>query len=293
MDLAPDILRTFVAAAQTRNFTQAAQKVNLTQSAVSHQIRKLEGNLGKVLFQRVPHGVKLTRHGESLLKYANQLLQLHNEALASFSESSMKGRIRFGATEEYAALYLPGILKRFAEKYPLVQVDLYCDRSNELLKMLKQGKLELCLRNTKTIEPETEFLRTEPLIWVGPKNAKPENESPLPIAVFNQGCIHRQWAIEALEKDNIDYRVAYSSPSISGILAAVKSGLAVAPIGASTLISDLRMIPQKKLPALPSAMICLYQSKCHEDSVQSNLVKHIIDEFCDIHIAPTQIRCVG
>jgi DNA-binding transcriptional LysR family regulator len=159
--------------------------------------------------------------------------------------------------------------------------------------MLKQGKLELCLKNNKTIEPETEFLRKEPLIWVGPKDAKPENESPLPIAVFNQGCINRQWAIEALKKNNIDYRIAYSSPSISGIMAAVKSGLAVAPIGASTFISDLRMIPQNKLPALPSAMICLYQSNCHEDSIQSTFVKHIIDEFCDIRILPEQIKSVG
>lgn len=289
MDLAPDILRTFASAAQACNFTAAAQKVNLTQSAVSHQIRKLEENLGKTLFERVPHGVKLTRHGESLLKYANQLLRLHNEALASFSESGTEGRIRIGATEEYAALYLPKILKRFAEKYPLVQVNLYCDRSNELLKMLEKGKIELCLRNTKTIEPETEFLRKEPLIWIGPKDTNPENESPLPLAVFNQGCIHRDQALEALDNANIEYRVAYSSPSISGILAAVKSGLAVAPIGTSTLISDLRLIPQKKLPPLPSVKICLHQSKSHKDSVQSYLVKHIIDEFCDFRIVPTQI----
>ena len=120
------------------------------------------------------------------------------------------------------------------------------------------------------------------MVWVGPKDAKPENQSPLPIAVFNQGCIHRQWAIEALENDSIEYRVAYSSSSISGILAAVKSGLAVAPIGASTFTSDLRMISQRKLPALPSVMISLYRSKCHEESIQSNLAKHIIDEFCDI-----------
>jgi len=289
MDLAPDILRTFASAAQTCNFTEAARKVNLTQSAVSHQIRKLEENLGKALFERVPHGVILTRHGESLLKYAKQLLRLHNEALASFSESNMNGQIRIGATEEYAALYIPKILKRFAEKYPLVQVDLYCERSNELLKMLDKGKIELCLRNTKAIESETEFLRKEPLIWIGPKDATPENESPLPIAVFNKGCIHREWAIEALEKNNIDYRVAYSSPSIAGILAAVTSGLAVAPIGTSTLISGLRLIPHKKLPALPSAMICLHQSKCHEDSIQSHLVTHIIDEFCDTSILPAQI----
>lgn len=205
----------------------------------------------------------------------------------------MKGRIRFGTTEEYAALYLPGILKRFAEKHPLVQVDLYCDRSNELLKMLEDSKIDLCLRNTKTIEAGTEFLRKEPLIWVGPKDAKPENESPLPIAVFNQGCIHRQWAIEALEKNNLDYRIAYSSPSIAGILAAVRSGLAVAPIGGSTLVSDLRMIFPSKLPALPSAAVCIYQSKCHEDSVQSSLVKHVIDEFCNIPNVIMPFKSVG
>ena len=284
MDLAPDILRTFTAAAQTHNFTQAAQKVNLTQSAVSHQMRKLEANLGRTLFERVPHGVKLTRHGESLLKYANQILRLHNEALASFSESSVQGRIRFGATEEYAALYLPGILKSFGEKYPLVQVDIYCDRSSELRKMMDQGKMDLCLRNSHSIEPNAEFLRKEPLIWVGPKDANPEGESPLPIAVFNKGCVHRQWAIEALAKSEIDYRIAYSSPSISGIRAAVRSGLAVAPIGASTFISDLRMIPQNILPALPSAMICLYQSTCHVDDIQKSLVNHIIDEFCNIPV---------
>lgn len=293
MDLAPDVLRTFAAAAQTCNFTQAAKKVNLTQSAVSHQIRKLEENLGKALFQRVPHGVKLTRHGVSLLKYANQILRLHNEALASFSESGMKGQIRFGTTEEYAALYLPGILKRFAEKHPLVQVDLYCDRSNELLKMLEQGKIDLCLRNTKTIEEGTFFLRKEPLVWVGPKDAKPEKELPLPIAVFNRGCIHRQWAVDALEKNNIDYRIAYSSPSIAGILAAVKSGLAVAPIGESTLIHGLRMIPSDKLPMLPSAAVCLYHSECDEDCVLSNLVKHVIDEFCNIPSMIIPLKSIG
>lgn len=159
--------------------------------------------------------------------------------------------------------------------------------------MLEQGKIDLCLRNTETIEAGTELLRKEPLIWVGPKDAKPENKSPLPIAAFNQGCIHRQWAIEALKNDNIDYRIAYSNPSIAGILAAVKSGLAVAPIGESTLIPDLRMIPLNKLPAPPSAAVCLYQSECHEYSVQSSLVKHVIDEFCNIPNMTMPLKSAG
>lgn len=282
MDLTPDILRTFIAAAQSLNFTVAAQSVNLTQSAVSTQVRKLEENLGKSLFKRIPRGVELTVHGEYFLKYANRLLQLHNEALASFKKPDMNGLIRVGAAEDYASLHLPGILKRFAQKYPLVQVDLYCDLSNDLLKMLEQGKLDLCLRNTRGHEPGGEFLREEPIIWAGPKDSEPERKSPLPIAVFHEGCMYRQWAIQALEKQNIAYRIAYSSPSISGILAAVKSELAIAPIGASTFSPDLRTISIDTLPELPSAKVYLHQSKNRNDCIQANLSRYIIDEFRSI-----------
>lgn len=293
MDLTPDVLRTFVAAAQSLNFTQAAQKINLTQSAVSIQIRKLEENLEKTLFNRVPRGVELTVHGEHLLKYANRLLQLHDEALASFKKPEMKGLIRIGAAEDYAALHLPGILKRFAEQYPLVQVDLYCDLSNDLLDMLQKDKIDICLRNTRHIEPGGEFLREEPVVWAGPKDSNPEGRSPLPIAVFHKGCIYREWAIQELERQNITYRIAYSSPSILGILAAVKSGLAVAPIGMSILSSDLRTISTEHLPALPLAMVSLHQSDVPGDGIQAHLTKYIIDEFRTIPAKPTRLRSVG
>jgi DNA-binding transcriptional LysR family regulator len=83
MELRPDILRTYVASAQSLNFTKAAKLVNLTQSAVSLQIRKLEGELGKSLFKRISRGVELTHDGKALLSYAIRLLQLHDEAIAS------------------------------------------------------------------------------------------------------------------------------------------------------------------------------------------------------------------
>lgn len=293
MDLTPDILRTFIAAAHALSFTQAAQTVNLTQSAVSTQMRKLEENLGKPLFSRGARGVELTAHGEYFLKSANRLLQLHNETLAAFKEPEMIGLIRVGSAEDYATLHLPGILKRFAAQYPLVQVDLYCDLSNDLLTMLQQGKLDLCLRNTPGNEPGGEFLREEPIIWAGPKDSEPEKKSPLPIAVFHEGCIYRQWAIQALEREHINYRIAYSSPSISGILAAVKSGLAIAPIGSSTLLSEFRTIPNTILPALPSAKVYLHTSKTQKNRVLGLLARYIIDEFRSINREPSQLRSIG
>lgn len=279
MDITPDILRTFVAAAQTLNFTQAAKQVNLTQSAVSIQVQKMEENLGKILFKRVARGVELTREGESLLKYADRILRLHSEMLASLTAPRIKGRIRLGAPEDYAALHLPGILKRFAEKYPFVQVELYCDLSNDLQKRMQAGKLDLCLRNTQDIEPAGKFLREEPVIWIGPKDTEPEKQSTIPLAVFHHGCIYRQWAIQTLNEHDMSYRIAYSSPSISGVLAAVKSGLAVAPVGASTPVSDFRILSQGILPDLPSAMVCLYQSNVLKDTALNHLARYIIDEF--------------
>ena len=279
MDLTPDILRTFVAAAQALNFTQAARQVNLTQSAVSMQMRRLEGDLGKTLFRRISRGVELTGDGEALLKYARRLLRLHDEALTSLKKPGLEGLIRLGAAEDYASHHLPGILRRFAVQYPLVRVDLYCDLSDNLLTMLNHGKLDLCLCNSQSGEHGGDFLRSEPLVWIGPTDARPERESPLPLAVFHEGCFYRKWAMQALAGQNIAYRVAYSSPSIAGILAAVKSGLAVAPVGASTPLFGFRVLPTGVLPDLPPAVVSLHHDGTSVGAAHACLAQYIAEEF--------------
>jgi DNA-binding transcriptional LysR family regulator len=65
-NLPPDLLRSFVAVAQTRSFSRAAERVHLSQSTVSQQIRRLEDIVGKSLFERDTRTVALTRDGEAL-----------------------------------------------------------------------------------------------------------------------------------------------------------------------------------------------------------------------------------
>ena len=279
MQLTPDILRTFVATSRTRNFTHAAQELNLTQSAVSMQINRIEENLGKKLFQRITRGVELTPDGEKLLKYARQILRLHDEAIGSLTQPEMNGLIRLGAAEDYASQHLPSILKRFRKKYPLVRVDLYCDLSDNLLKLLKKNEIDLCLCNSGHGEHGGRFLRHEPVVWIAPADAEPERESPLPLALFHHGCLFRKWALQALSEQGIPYRIAYSSPSVSGIIAAVKAGFAVAPVGASISPVGFRVLREDRLPCLPSATISLHQSNHREDSAQAYLAKHISREF--------------
>lgn len=279
MQLPPDILRTFVAAARTHNFTHAARKMHLTQSAVSMQMNRLERDLGKTLFRRVARGVELTTDGEMLLKYSRRLLALHDEAVASMTQPELDGLIRLGAVEDYASQHLPGILRRFGKRYPLIRVDLYCDLSDNLLEMLHRDKLDLCLCNSEKGEHGGDFLRNEPVVWVAPEDAELEKESPLPLAVFHQGCMFRKWATQALAEQGISYRVAYSSPSTAGVLAAVKAGLAIAPVGASITTTGLRILPDGILKSLPSAVVSLHHSDNHSGEAQKHLARYITEEF--------------
>jgi DNA-binding transcriptional LysR family regulator len=287
MQLAPDLLRTFVAAARTLNFTHAARSRHLTQSAVSMQISRLEVDLGKTLFRRVTRGVELTVDGESLLRYARRLLQLHDEALAALTRPEVDGVIRLGAAEDYASQHLPKILRRFGQRYPLIRVDLYCDLSVSLLEMLRQEALDLCLCTSENGEHGGDFLRHEPVVWIAPQDVAVEAHRPLPLAVFHQGCMFRKWAMQSLAEQGIAYRVACSSPSIAGVLAAVKAGLAVAPVGASTSVSGFRHLPDAVFRNLPAAVVSLHQASHPASDAQRCLAQYISEAFRDLPSIPS------
>ena len=82
-NLDTDLLRAFVAVAETRSFTRAADTLYRTQSAVSQQIRRLEDTLGCRVFARDTRGVRLTGEGETLLAYARRMLSLNDEVMAN------------------------------------------------------------------------------------------------------------------------------------------------------------------------------------------------------------------
>src|SRR5918992_4520164 len=67
-------LRTFREVAETLSFTRASQKLNLTQSAVSHQIKSLERELGEPLFIRAKRGVRLSDAGQLALSYVERII---------------------------------------------------------------------------------------------------------------------------------------------------------------------------------------------------------------------------
>src|SRR4029453_7399044 len=117
-------LRTFRVVAETLNFTRAAERLGLTQSAVSHQIKSLETELGEPLFIRAKRGVKLSSAGQAALEHAIRLLD-EAEALkerVSGGEHSPAGRVRAAAaTQAIVHLFAP-LFEAFMRAQPRIDV---------------------------------------------------------------------------------------------------------------------------------------------------------------------------
>ena len=117
-------LRTFRVVADTLNFTRAAERLGLTQSAVSHQIKSLETELGEPLFIRAKRGVKLSSAGQAALENAIRILD-EAEALrerVSGGEHSPAGRVRAAAaTQAFVHLFAP-LFEGFMREQPRIDV---------------------------------------------------------------------------------------------------------------------------------------------------------------------------
>ncbi|AJY47161.1 LysR family transcriptional regulator [Martelella endophytica] len=240
-----DILRTFVAIAESGSFSAAAETVFRTPSAVSMQIKRLEEQLGIQLFVRDARSVRLTESGETLLSYARRMLALSNEAMSRFRRPDMQGVVRLGATDDIGERILPTILKRFAEAFPGVMVDVTIDNSIGLKKRLNEQRLDLTLLNTGDLAAdgeETELIHRERLVWVGARGGTAYLKEPLPVSMWESSCAWRAEAVKHLSAADRRYRVAYMSATTMVQRAAVLSDLAVAPLAAYYVTDDMDVL---------------------------------------------------
>ncbi len=279
MELSFDLLRTFLAVVDTRNFTMAGEQVHLTQSAVSMQIKRLTEAVGRPLFHIQGKNIRLSITGELLVGHARKILQAHKDACAALSRPDLTGRVRLGSPEDYTSLFLPRILAGFADVHPNVQVALTCEPTPRLVSLLNKGELDIAIL-TAADGNDGRTVHFEQVVWVASKDGAALKRDPLPLALYNYNCIYRQWAEEMLSQSGRNYCTAFLSPSISGILAAVRSGSAVAPVGRSIVPPDLKVVGEEQgLPELPQAKVTLHRSRQGEAQLVSCLAEQIEAAF--------------
>jgi len=115
-------LRTFEAAASRLNFTQAAEVLHLTQSAVSQQIRQLEGQLGVKLFRRLTRRLELTEEGQLLYEGAHAALSTLRDTMARLERQRFASRLVISVLPSFASKWLVPRLHRFLKRCSGVRV---------------------------------------------------------------------------------------------------------------------------------------------------------------------------
>ena len=272
MSLDTVTLQCFLAVADTGSFTKAAERVGRTQSAISQQIAKLEHLVGQSLFNRGKE-FSLTVDGEIFLDYAKQIYLLHRESLDRFKDPELQGEIRFGLPEDFADVILSDVLVDFSRLHPRILLNVSCDLTVNIFYGFKAGKFDLIL--VKMTPPETFLpqttLWTEPLKWIGKPELCPiiNENTVLPLVLSPSPCVYRERAIHALEQAGVKWRLAYTSPSYAGKMAAVKAGLGITIIQ-ETLISDyLKQLENKTLPPLADMPMSLLKKQNANKAVES------------------------
>lgn len=253
-----DLLRSFVAIAETGVLGHAAARVGRTQSALSMQMQRLEGVVEQPLLFRTGRGVTLTAAGERLLAHAGQLLRLHDETLAELRGEQLSGVLRFGCPDDYAVVFLPHLLRGFASLNPRVQLEVVCAPTPRLRELLARHAIDLALVSVTDDPGRADVIRREPLVWVAQRGSVAASLDPLPLALGAPDGFDHQAPRQALDSAGRTYRLACASSSLAGLVAMARSGQAVTVLTQTAVPDDLQVLPAGPgLPALPTVGIAL------------------------------------
>jgi DNA-binding transcriptional LysR family regulator len=191
-------------------------------------MQRLEETVGTPLLAPTGRGRALTPAGEELVGHARRILALHREAWLSMKGVRAGGQVSLGATQDFADDALPGLLRQFAASHARVRLDLRIGRTAELTRGFEEGAIGVLIAMRGTPEPDEVGMIREPMLWLGAESGLAGGaEDGLPLALLDAPCGFRTTATASLDQDGRPYRIAATSPSLSGLKAAVRAGIAI------------------------------------------------------------------
>jgi DNA-binding transcriptional LysR family regulator len=233
-------LQTFRVVAETLNFTKAAERLHLTQSAVSHQIKALERDLGEPLFLRSKRGVKLSQKGKLALEHAERIL---DEAQAmsehvSGHDSSPVGQVRAAAGTQAFVHLFADLFEMFMREYPGVELSFRTTAStDQTVTEILNGAADVGFASMPVYSPAlkvTELFEDELVLVVGHNHhlanrqeAKVEEIERERLILFERGASIRRATEHFFERVNISPRLALESNDTYFIKLMVQHGLGV------------------------------------------------------------------
>jgi DNA-binding transcriptional LysR family regulator len=230
---------------------------------VSHQIRRLEEQVGQPLIRRTTRSLTLTHDGEDFLHHARGILTGLDALAQRFHPSPVTGVVRFGTPEAFMGERLPALLCRFSRAFPAVRLDVHVSTYLDLSTMIAAEELDIAVvLSTAGGQDGGSKLRRADFVWVAADSFALPAGSSLPLAFHPPNCVNRLIGVAALEATERDWHIAFTSASEQGLRMAVRSGLAVAVLTRSDVEPGMRVLDgEYSLPSLPSADFMLIRGR--------------------------------
>ncbi|WP_417624307.1 LysR substrate-binding domain-containing protein [Paremcibacter congregatus] len=281
-----ELLRTFVAFADTGSFKQASKLVFRSQPAVSMQMKRFEDLVGQPLFTKKGRELVLTEAGLSMVSHARQLLSMHDNIVDNLRGQAIKGKVRIGIPDDYAMLFLPNILKRFAALHPDVSLEIKSKGSSNLSQDLNEGKLDIAILAAHEPQPNDIILRKDPIVWVTAQGDTIHTRRPVDLALFLDDTPIDKNTLATLQKHKVseenplDCRIVLESKSWPAITIAALSGFAVSIMAQSVVVPGLRVLSEKDgFPDLGHIYIVIRSTPDTQSLATSYLAKELMDDF--------------
>jgi DNA-binding transcriptional LysR family regulator len=240
LDIAP--LRSLVAVADCGGFHRAAAALHLSQSAVSQHLRKVESVVGEPLVERSGRGILFTEIGLKVLRHARTILAAHDAALDDLGATEHR-LLTIGATEHGADVMLPALTGVLRERLPDRRSRFRLDRNVSLADAIDRGLVDVAIMLDGSGLDRANASGVVQLKWVSARTFVARRDDPLPLVIFAEPCTLREPAFSILEKQGIAYEIAAECGDLSGLYAAVRSGLGLA------LLPMIGKIPDGLCPA--------------------------------------------
>ncbi|MGZ0040955.1 LysR family transcriptional regulator [Paenibacillus ottowii] len=165
--------KVFLSVIEAGSFTKAGELLNLTQSAISHAVSALEHELGLTLLIRGRSGIQMTSNGERLMKHFKEIIQM-NERLyqeVALIKGLEIGTVKIGTFSSVSIHWLPGIIQKFNEKFPLIELKLLDGNYRDIENWIASGEADFGFVNLPTLEVlEVLPLKKERMLCVLPSN---------------------------------------------------------------------------------------------------------------------------
>jgi LysR family transcriptional regulator, hydrogen peroxide-inducible genes activator len=255
-------LQYIVIVAQERHFGRAAERASVTQPALSLAVKKLEEELGTAIFERRRKRIELTSLGEQIVHQAQRVIEEaeHVKILAAQGKDQLNGRLRFGVIATVGPYILPDLVPLLTARAPKMPLELEENLTQNLVGMLKSGKLDVIMIALPFQEPGilTSALYDEPFLAVVPAGHPWQKKKLLDsselrtekVLLPHAGHCFRQQVLDACPELSRSDAEGWQGNSLETIRQMVVSGLAITVLPCSAVTPKHR---NKRLVAIKMA----------------------------------------